>query len=108
MLKNGISGLKEKSRHHHWILHIWTSLSTNIQFQQTILNFWNKFAQKGSFQFKKETVNTAIDFRTFKLNYRSTDLNRQFFFFGPILPKKGISGLIPKDWASPLNSSHLI
>ena len=43
--KKGISRLKQ-NEHHHWILHIPTSLDTRFQLRQTILIFWSKFAQK--------------------------------------------------------------
>ena len=46
-IKKGVSALKQKSEHHHWILHIRISLDTKFQPKLTILIFWTKFAQKG-------------------------------------------------------------
>ena len=57
-----------------------------------ILNFWTKFAQKGSFQSKTEKVNNTNEFSIFELvQVPNFSLNWQFCFFGPSLPKKGTS-----------------
>ena len=93
----------EKSEHHHWILHLWISLVTKFHFKQTIVNFGTKFTQ-GYFWSKMEKVNITIQFCIFKLvevpNYR---LKLQFWFFGPNLPERVISGLKQKNWTLPLN-----
>ena len=44
MNKNG------KDEHHHGILHIRISLGIKFYLEQTILNFWTKFAQKVHFR----------------------------------------------------------
>ena len=67
LTKKGISNHKQKSEHHHWILHIWISLSTKFQVKLTVLIFWNKFALKGYFQSKTEEVNITIEFCIFGL-----------------------------------------
>ena len=67
LTKKGISNRKQKSEHHHWILHIWISLSTKFHFKLTVLIFWTKFALKGYFQSKMEEVNIAIEFCIFEL-----------------------------------------
>ena len=47
---------------HHRILHIETSAGPKFQLQQTILNFWIKFApQKESFRSKMEKMNLTIE-----------------------------------------------
>ena len=43
-----------KSKHHHLILHIQTSLGTEFQLKLTILIFWTKFVQKEYFRSKSE------------------------------------------------------
>ena len=106
--KNCIFDLKWKSEHHHWILHIWISLGIKFQLKLTILIFWTKFAQKGYFWEKTEKVNITIEFCMFELVLvPNLTLNKQFWFFGPNLPEKDISGRKRKNWASPLNSAYL-
>ena len=41
--------------------HIRISIGSKFQLQQTILIFWNKFAQKGYFWSKIEKVNIIIN-----------------------------------------------
>ena len=57
----GISIINKKSKHHHWNLHIWISVSTKFQLKLTILILWNKFAQKEHFQSKKERMNIPMN-----------------------------------------------
>ena len=79
--KKDISNRKQKSEHHHWILHIWISLSTKFQVKLTVLIFWTKFALKGYFQ------------SIFELGWvPNFSLSWKLWFFGPNLPKKGVSG----------------
>ena len=59
--QKGISGWKEKSEHHHWVLHIRISLSIKFHLKLKILNFWPKFTQKGYFRSKIKKVNNIID-----------------------------------------------
>ena len=81
-----------KIEHQHWIKHIQIRVGTKFQFQLIILTFWTKFAKKGYFRSKTERVNIMIEFCMFELFYvPNFSLNRQFWFFGPSLPKKGIS-----------------
>ena len=69
--------------------------------------FWTKFAQKVCFPPKTEKVNTTIEFYIFKLvKVPNFSLNWQFWFFGPNLPKKGVSGLKGKKWTPPLDSAY--
>ena len=69
--------------------------------------FLTKFSQKGCFQSKTENVNTTIEFYVFKLVYKPNfNLNWQFWFLGPTLPKKGISSQKQKKWTSSLNSAY--
>ena len=78
--------------------------------------FWTKFVQKRYFRSKLEQVNITIEFwhiritlgTKFQLNWTilpnwtkfvwalNFSLNWKFWFFGPNLPKKGISGLKQK------------
>ena len=59
--------LKRLNEPYRWILHIRISLDIEFQFQQTILIFWTKFAQKGYFQFKTDKMNYTIEFCIFQL-----------------------------------------
>ena len=63
-----------------------------VQLELTIPILWTKFAQKGSFQSKTKKVNITVESCLFELvEVPNFSLNRQFWFFGLILPKKGIS-----------------
>ena len=93
-----------KSDYHDWILHI--SHGTKLHFKLTVLNFGTKFAQKGCFWSKAEKVNTTTEFCIFKLVLMpNLSLNWQFWFFGPNLPKKGITSRKQKKWTLLLNSA---
>ena len=46
---------------------IWISLGTKFHLKQTILIFWNRFAEKGYFQSKTEKVNITVEFSIFEL-----------------------------------------
>ena len=87
--KKGVSGLKQKREHDHWILHIRISLGTKFLLKPTILIFWTKFAQKGCFQSKAEKVNSATEFSTLELVYvQNFSLHWQFWlFFDQFCPK---------------------
>ena len=99
---------KTQNEHHYWILHIRISLSTNFQLKLTIAIFWTKFAKKGSyFQSKTDKIDTTIEFCIFELVFVSNfTLNKQFWIFGPNLPKKDIYGQKQKKWTSSLNSAY--
>ena len=78
-------------------MHIRISLCIKFHFEQTILNFWTKFAQDRYLWSKTEKVNIIIEFRVFKLVLvPNFSLNWQFGFFWPDLPKKSFSGLKQK------------
>ena len=63
--------------------------------------FWTKFAQKGYFQSKSEKINTTIELCILKSVYiPDFSLNWQFWFSGPNLPKKSISGQNWKRWTT--------
>ena len=63
---------------------------------------WVKFSQKGCFWSQTEKVNITTEFCVFELVYvPNFSLNWQIWFFGPNLPKKGISGQKRKKWTSP-------
>ena len=80
-------------------MHIRISLCIKFHFEQTILNFWTKFAQERYLWSKTEKVNIIIEFRLFKLVLvPNFSLNWQFWFFWPDLPKEGFSGLKQKKW----------
>ena len=98
----------KKNEHHYWILHIRISVSTNFQLNLTIAIFWTKFAEKGSyFQSKADKTDSTIEFCIFKLVFVSNfTLNKQFWIFGPNLPKKDIYGQKQKKWTSSLNSAY--
>ena len=99
----------EKSEHHYWILHNWISLSTNFQFKLTIAIFFGaRFPKKGSyFQSKTDKIDTTIEFCIFELVFVwNFTLNKQFWIFGPNLPKKDIYVEIKKKWTSPLKSAY--
>ena len=53
--------------HYRRTQHIRNSLDTKLQLNQTILNFWIKFAQKGCFYPKVEKVSITIEFSTLEL-----------------------------------------
>ena len=65
-----------KSEHHHWILHIRSSLGTKFQVKLTVfifwpklhkkVSFWAKFTEKTYFQTKTEKVNITIEFCIFE------------------------------------------
>ena len=97
-----------KNEHRYWILHIRISLSTNFRLKLTIAIFWIKFAKKGSyFQFKTGKIDTTIEFCIFELVFVSNfTLNKQFWIFGPNLPKKDIYVQKQKKWTSSLNSAY--
>ena len=60
---------------------------------------WVKFSQKGCFWSQTEKVNITIEFCVFELVYvPNFSSNWQICFFGPNLPKKGISGQKRKKW----------
>ena len=91
-----------------WMLHIRISLSTNFQLKLTIAIFWTKFAKKGSyFQSKTDKIDTTIEFCIFELVFVSNfTLNKQFWIFGPNLPKKDIYGQKQKMSTSLLNFAY--
>ena len=63
---------------------------------------WVKFSQKGCFWSQTEKVNITTEFCVFELVYvPNFSSNWQIWFFGPNLPKKGISGQKRKKWTSP-------
>ena len=110
LTKKGISNHKQKSDHHQWTLHIWISLSTKFQVKLTVLISWTRFALKDYFLSKTEEMNITIDFCLFELVLEPNfSLRWQFWFFGPELPKKGVSGQKKKKkkLTSPLNSAYL-
>ena len=98
----------KKNDYHYWILHIRISLSANFQLKLTIAIFWTKFAKKGSyFQSKTDKIDTTIEFCIFELVFVSNfTLNKQFWIFGPNLPKKDIYVQNQKNWTSSLNSTY--
>ena len=67
---------------------------------------FNFVYQKGCSQYQSKKVNSAIEFCIFKLVcVPNFSLNRQFWFFGPNLPQKGVSPLKRKIWTPPMNSA---
>ena len=108
LTKKGISNHKQKSEHHHWILHIWISLSTKFQVKLTVLIFWTKFALKSYFWSKTEKMNITIESSIFELvEVPNLSLSWKFYFFGPNVSKKGVSGQKPEKWTPLLNSACL-
>ena len=74
-------------------------VSIKFYFEQTILNYWTKFAQERYLWSKTEKVNIIIEFHLLKLVLvPNFNLNRQFWFFWPDLPKKSFSALKQKKW----------
>ena len=80
------------------------NLSTKFQlklvikshFQQTILKFWTKFAQKGYSPSKTEKVNIAIEFCIFKLAYTpNVKLKLKILIFWTKFTQRGY--LLPKS-----------
>ena len=99
--KKCVSDPKQKSEHLHWILHVGISLGTKFQLKLTSLIFWTKFTPKWCFWSNAEKQNSAIDFCIFELvEVLNFSLNRQFWFFGSSLLKKGISGYKRKNCTS--------
>ena len=81
------------------IQHIWISVGNSVYLKRRGLIFWTKFAQKGYFCSKRENLNITVEFRIFELVYKPNFiLNRQLWFFGPNLPKKGISHQKQDKW----------
>ena len=81
--------------------HPWAALEKPIlnRGKVTILIFRTKFIQKRYFRPKTEKLNTTIEFWTFELvEVENFSWNWQFYFFGPILPKKDIFGRKRKTW----------
>ena len=73
--RKGIFGPKQKSEHHHWILHIQISLGTKFQLKLTIFTIWTK------------KVNITIELCIFEIDYGSSfSLNWHFLVFGSNLP----------------------
>ena len=83
--KNGVSSLKQKIEHHHWILDIPISLGAKFQLNVTISILWTKFDQKECSQSKVEKVNITI------FLVPNFNLIWQFRFFRQNLAKKGVS-----------------
>ena len=80
-------------------MHIRVSLCIKFNFEQTILNFSNKFARERYLLSKIEKLNIIIEFRLLKLLLVPIfSLNSQFWFFGLDLPKKGFCGVKQKKW----------
>ena len=71
-------------------MHIRISLCIKFHFEQTILNFWTKFAQERYLWSKTEKVNIIIEFRIFKLVswYQISALTDNFDFLDQICPKR--------------------
>ena len=70
--------------------------------------FWTTFIKKGYFRSKRENSNITIEFSIFKLVYvPNLILNRQFWFFGPTLPKRNISRPKQGRWMLLSNSPYL-
>ena len=91
----GTNILKKGLSRRHWILHIWIRRGTKFHLKQIILNFWKKFSQQQSFQYKTKKKWTppsknCIFKLLSNLNYT---WNKQSSVCGPNLSKKGISGL---------------
>ena len=84
--KKGDSGIKQKSEHHHWILHIQINLGTKFYFRLIILICWTKFAPKVYFWYITEKVNTVIEFCIFKLTYNQFHSILRFFNVLPDFP----------------------
>ena len=77
------------SERHHRIMHTLISLGTKFQFKPTTLIFWAKFDQRKYFRSKMEKLKITIEFCILKLVLLlHFNLNWQFWFFGPNLPKK--------------------
>ena len=62
------TSLNKESEHDYWILHIRIGLGTKFYLKLIILIFWTKFAQKGHFRSKTETVIINIEFCIFELH----------------------------------------
>ena len=66
--------------------------SHQIQLKEIIFNFWIKLAQKGYFWSKTKKANSIIEFCILELDYLpNLALKRQFWDFGPNLPKMGVA-----------------
>ena len=56
MPKKYVSSLKQKSEHHHWILHIRIRLGTKFQLKLTILNFFDQICPKREFPVENRKI----------------------------------------------------
>ena len=81
----------ENNENHHWILHIRIGLGSIFQFSN--FDFWSKFLKIRYFQSKTEKINITTELLILELAWvPHFSLNWRFWFFGPNLFKKGISG----------------
>ena len=91
----------KQNENQHWVLHIRINLGSKLYLQQ----FWDmeQISKKGYFQSKTGQINITIKFFVFKLVFVPIfSSNWQFWFFGPNLPKKGISSIKQVKWTPPL------
>ena len=79
LFKRVLSVKNNKSKHHHWILHIRISLSTEFHFKLAISNIRTQFPKKWYFWSKMEKGCIAIEFCIFELVLMANfSLNWQF------------------------------
>ena len=65
--QRGYSGRKQKSAHHHCIMHIRISLGPKFQLELTVFSLRTKFGQERISSSKTEKLNTTIEFFIFEL-----------------------------------------
>ena len=85
--KRVLSTKNRKSKHHHWILHIWISLHGKFRLKSTIFIFWTKFSPKRVLPTKNRNSKPNHWILHIGISL-GTQFQLQFWFFGPKLPKK--------------------
>ena len=67
----------------------------------------NLLKKPSYFQSKTDKIDSTIEFCIFELVFAlNFTLNKQFWIFGPNLPKKDIYGQKQKKWTLSLNSAY--
>ena len=94
-----IEKVKRKTDHRHQ--NVLIRISLRSKFLQAILIFWNKLSKKRILLVENRKKWLSL----LNSSYSSWFKNRQLWFFGPNLSRKGISSLKQIKWTPPLHSA---
>ena len=94
-----IEKVKRKIDHRHQ--NVLIRISLRSKFLQAILIFWNKLSKKRILLVENRKKWLSL----LNSSYSSWFKNRQLWFFGPNLSRKGISSLKQIKWTPPLHSA---